>query len=560
MSNLEKNHMLFNEDEMFQIFTSLFDIVYLMKFEPPNQFRYIKVSESAKKLAMLSDEDIGKTIKEIYHEPMASHLTTYYYDAVSTNATVTFRDRMGIDSEKRFGESVLIPFTYSGESYVVGLTRDITHVVNLEQQQANDPITDLPFVENFMNILESTLRLKKNEGTIWNLYYISINQLSFVQFSNKSTEADLLKQITNRLKRFSENDDQLSRVSGNEFILTIRATQNDDSKKVATQIYEALHQPYRTDDYEVVVQPTIGVSKINPETLDVRGAMTEAFQSMLRAKSKSEQQIYLPFDKKNRHRNTRHDKLERDLAYALQRNELEIYYQPKIDIQKNSLNMEALLRWNHEKFGIIPPNEFIPIAESNQSIKTIGRWVIKQVCQDLKAFQEHDSNVKVAINVSPIQLNDPLFVRDIKQIVLDGKEDPRRIELEITENDLLNLSSAQKQFDALSKEGFSLVLDDFGTSYSSLNYLKELSVQKIKIDKSFIMNMDYHKKDHQIVQMIIKLAKNLDLEVTAEGVEKWRHVEMLTKMDCTEIQGYYISKPIPLQVLLKQIEDNKIMI
>ncbi|MBB6453863.1 diguanylate cyclase (GGDEF)-like protein [Salirhabdus euzebyi] len=557
MKNPNKHHMLFNEDELFHIFTSLFDIVYLMKFLPPKDFQYIRVSENAKKLASLKDNDIGKTISQIYHSHIAGHLNEHYYEAVEKNGPITFRDRLNMDNEEKYGESVLIPFQYNEETYVVGLTRDITHVVNLEKKQAYDPITGLPFSDNFISALNSTLKLKKYEGSMWNLYYISINQLSFIQYTNRNVETELLKQIANRLKRFLKSEDLLSRVSSNEFVIGVQIHYPEEGKDIAHQIYEAINHPFQTEEFETIVTPSIGVATINPATLDIPSSMAEAFQAMLRAKSKVDTQIVLPNDT-DWSDNSRKNTLERDLSYALQKGQFLLYYQPKLDIRENNLNVEALLRWNHQNFGLVPPNEFIPLAEQNQLIKIIGKWVIQQVCKDMKAFKKLNPNIKVAINISPVQLNDANFVEDIKKIIAKEKVDPGKIELEITESDLLHIPSAQKQFELLSNVGFRLVLDDFGTSYSSLNYLKELSVQKIKIDKSFIMNMDYHQKDQQIVQMIIKLAKNLDLEVTAEGVEKWKHIELLTKMDCNEIQGYYLSKPLPVLEIMKKLEENKI--
>jgi diguanylate cyclase (GGDEF)-like protein len=555
MTNDPQNKLLFNEDELFQIFTSLFDIVYLMKHVPPHDFMYVKVSDSAKKLASLTDDDIGKTISEVFHHPVSEQLNKHYLGAVQKNGPISFRDRMNSHKGEKYGESVLIPFEYENEWYVVGLTRDITHVVNLEQKQANDPITGLPFAENFTSMLSLTLRLKKFHGSIWNMYYISINKLSFIQYTKENMEAHLLKQIASRLKRFLKNEDLLSRVSGNEFVMAIRAHKAEECEELANQIYESLLYPYKTEDYETVINSAIGVSVINADTLDIQASMADAFQAMLRAKSKADKQIVLPFDK-NWSDDGRRYTLERDIAYAVKRNELELYYQPKLDIRKNKLNVEALLRWKHHKIGMIAPNEFIPLAEKTHLIKSIGKWVINQVCKDIKQFQKINPDITAAINVSPVQLNDNQFIKDLNDIVKNNCIDPSQIELEITENDLLNISSAKKQFDDLAQEGYQVVLDDFGTSYSSLNYLKELSVHKLKIDKSFIMNMDYMKKDEQIVQMIIKLAKNLDLEVTAEGVEKWAHVEMLTKMDCNEIQGYYLSKPLPINELLRKMKEN----
>jgi EAL domain-containing protein (putative c-di-GMP-specific phosphodiesterase class I)/GGDEF domain-containing protein len=558
---MEKNfdqHLLLNEDEMFHIFTSLFDIVFLMKLIPPGDFQYIKVSESAKKLASLTDEDIGKTISEVFHPVLAEELNKNYLRSVEKNGPITYRDRLNTEEEK-YGETVLIPFIFKGQQYVIGLTRDITQVVLIEKMQASDPITGLPFTENFIRSLHSTIRLKKFEGSIWGLFYISITQLSFVQYTNQNAEADLLRQIAGRLKRFLKQEDLLSRVSGNEFVLAIRLHDVNEYKDIGHHLYEALNYPYKTEDFETIINPAIGIAIINEDSLDIQAGLNAAFQSMLRAKTKPGKQISFPSDIA-KGESSRKFIIERDLTFALQKGQFQLYYQPKIDISKSEINAEALIRWIHPSFGLVPPNEFIPIAEQNKLIILIGKWVIEQVCKDLKLFQQIQPNMKISINVSPVQINDSNFVEDLKRIVQKQGIHPSSIEIEITESDLLNIPSAKTQFHALANEGFHIVLDDFGVSYSSLNYLKEFSVQKIKIDKSFIMNMDFLQKDEQIVQMIIKLAKNLELEVTAEGVEKSKHVLMLTNMGCDELQGYYISKPLPIEDVLERIKNNQVMI
>ena len=548
------NQITFNENEMFHLFTTLFDIVFLMKYVKPMDFQYIKISDSAKELSKLTDDDIGKTISQLYNDHMAKHLNAHYFEAVQKKAPITYRDRIDSNNDEKYGETVLLPFLHNGGWCVVGLTREITHIVRLEKRLANDPITGLPFAENFTSTLSEKLRLKQYEGSIWSLFYISITQLSFIQYSNQATETTILRKIANRLQRFLKAEDLISRVSGNEFILAIRLHDIKECKDIANQIYEAIIHPFQTEEYELTVNPAIGVSIINSETLDIQAGMANAFQSMLRAKSKVDKQIVLPNDM-NWYKDNRKFTLERDISAALSKNQFEIYYQPKIDIYRNHFNVEALLRWNHPEYGIVSPNEFIPILEKTLLINGVGKWVFEQVCKDIQKFHQINPNLRASINVSPVQLNDKHFVDDIVSIVNKHGVEPDKIEIEVTENDLLHIPSAQKQFEQLSKKGFHIVLDDFGTSYSSLNYLKELSVQKIKIDKSFIMNMDFLKKDQQIVQMIIKLAKSLDLEVTAEGVEKWEHVEMLTKMDCDEIQGYFISKPIPIHDLINNIDN-----
>ena len=196
------NQITFNENEMFHLFKTLFDIVFLLKYVKPMDFQYIKISDSAKELSKLTDDDIGKTISQLYNDHMAKHLNAHYFEAVQKKAPITYRDRIDSNNDEKYGETVLLPFLHNGEWFVVGLTRDITHIVRLEKRLANDPITGLPFAENFTSTLSEKLRLKQYEGSIWSLFYISITQLSFIQYSNQATETTILRKIANRLQRF----------------------------------------------------------------------------------------------------------------------------------------------------------------------------------------------------------------------------------------------------------------------------------------------------------------------------------------------------------------------
>lgn len=555
MSN-ERNQIIFNEEQLFEMFTKLFDIVFLMKYVPPDDFRYHRVSYTAKKLASLKDEDIGRTIKEVYHQDVADHLILKYLEAIQKKHPITYRDRLNIDQEERYGESVLIPIEYKNDTYVVGLTRDITQVVQLESGMATDPITGLPYIETFINQLESKLRLKDYQNSVWNLVYLSFPQMSFLHHPDfHGSEMECLHHVVNRIKHVLQPEDLVSRVSNNEFVVALYIETPSNTRRITQNLFDELNKPIVINNTEITLTPEIGTALVDNDLSDIRFTLKKAFQRMLMSKAAGEPSSnvgHKEFDKKNR----RYSKLAADLKTAIENRELFLVYQPKLDLRDGHYNAEALIRWNHPELGMVSPAEFIPIAEETNQIQSIGEWVIRQVCRDLQFFRAYIPDLVAAVNISPLQIKDKDFIPKLKKALKECQLFPSSIELEITESALLDMQMAREQFRRLHKHGFHVVLDDFGTSYSSLSHLKELSVQKIKIDKSFIMNMEFNQKDQQIAQMMIRLAKNLDLEVTAEGVEKYEHLQMLKQMGCTEIQGFYLSKPLMREELIEFFQEK----
>ena len=548
MKNSVANQIYMSENQLFNMVSKLFDLVFFMEYIPSGEFMYLRVSEAAKKMALLTDDDIGKTITEIYPQQISHYLNEKYRTCITKNEPIVFRDQMNINTEERFGETILFPIFSGDRRYVLGLTRDVTRIVHLETAQSKDSITGLPLMDTFLSSLEQKFLRENFETFCWAFLYINVHQLSFFRYEQDSSfETDLLKGIVDRLKRFLNKEDKMSRVSGNEFILALRFENLNEINPVVEGMSEALMQSFKLrNNIDTVVTSSIGISVVDKSSLDVQKYISKAFEAMLSAKSNGKNQVVYANEKREFDRSNRTDELENDLYYAIEKEQISIHYQPKLNLQNNVISVEALLRWNHPKYGFVSPFEFIEIAESNKYIRTLGRWVLNQSCLDyLDLIIDHPS-LTVAVNVSPIQLQDPLFIKSAKEIIKKHAIPDGAIELEITENAVMNIHMLQDQLESLNQAGFNIVLDDFGKSYSSMNYLKNLPVKKIKIDRCFIQHMDLNEKDQQIVQMMIQLALNLGMEITAEGVEKVEQLELLREMGCTEIQGYYYSKPIPM--------------
>lgn len=255
---------------------------------------------------------------------------------------------------------------------------------------------------------------------------------------------------------------------------------------------------------------------------------------------------------------TRQLELEGELRQALQRNEFELYYQPQIDLNGNKLiGYEALLRWNHPQKGMIPPGEFIPVAEDSGLILPIGEWVLRTACNHIREFSNNGllpENGHIAVNLSPRQFHDPNLVAVIRELMQSTDINSQQLELEITESLLMeNVESTIYTLKQLKELGIILAIDDFGTGYSSLNYLKRLPIHVLKVDRSFVMDIPQDKDDVEITAAVIAMAHKLGLKVVAEGVEQFQQETFLKENLCDYAQGFYYGKPMDIDTLANTI-------
>jgi EAL domain-containing protein (putative c-di-GMP-specific phosphodiesterase class I) len=255
--------------------------------------------------------------------------------------------------------------------------------------------------------------------------------------------------------------------------------------------------------------------------------------------------------------------MENDLREALQRNEMELYFQPQLDADGRNVAAEALLRWHHTERGMVSPAEFIPVAEDTGIILELGEWVLITACAQLKSWMElADRGVikqfpTISVNVSPRQFRQQNFLQRVQQVIEQSNVDPRCVELELTESMLIDdIEDTAHKMEQLARLGVRLAIDDFGTGYSSLHYLKKLQLHRIKIDQSFVRNVHTDAGSAVIVKTIILMAHNLGLEVIAEGVETEAELRFLRENGCLNYQGYYFSKPLPGDMFLRYLQTG----
>lgn len=305
-----------------------------------------------------------------------------------------------------------------------------------------------------------------------------------------------------------------------------------------------MNEPFYLDKQGVKITASIGVSIYNKDGSDVETLLMSADAAMLQAKQigGNRLEFYRPEINEQLPKQL---ELETDLHDALKNNQLQLYYQPLIDVKTGKpCGMEALIRWPHPQQGFISPMRFIPLAEETGLIVPIGEWIIREACEQTKKWHDMGfTTLKVAVNLSEKQLHQKDLIQMIKNILAETKFDPRFLEMEITETAILDdsVTAIIKEFSAM---GISLAVDDFGTGYSGLSYLKRFSIDKLKIDQSFIRDIPENNDSITIVSAIIAMAKELDIHTLAEGVETKEQLQFLQSRNCDYIQGYYFSKPL----------------
>jgi predicted signal transduction protein with EAL and GGDEF domain len=359
----------------------------------------------------------------------------------------------------------------------------------------------------------------------------------------------LLRTVAQRLRSCTPPMDTVARLGGDEFaILQVTAAdQRTGAIALASDVIDALSRPYNLDGQEVVIGTSIGIATSPEHGITSEDLLARADLALYQSKVTSRND-YCFFETGMELKARQRRAIESDLRRALQRNEFELHYQPVVNIATRACSgMEALLRWKRTSGEIVPPNDFIPIAEDIGLISSIGEWVLRTACKDAMTWPH---GITLAVNLSPVQFGKG----DLRDIVLRALRDtglpPDRLELEITESVLLEGSENNiKILTSLRALGVKIVLDDFGTGYSSLTYLSMFAFSKVKIDRSFVSEMSERPDCASIVCSIINLGQSLNMTKVAEGVETERQLTMLRVAGCSEAQGYLFSRPLPVNEL-----------
>jgi diguanylate cyclase (GGDEF)-like protein len=411
-----------------------------------------------------------------------------------------------------------------------------------------DAMTDLPNRLAFNDHLIDFL-LNTPEEQMMAIIFINLDRFNLINDSFGHIIGDmLLENVARRLRSIIPRKNVLARLGGDEFVILIPFVKKEkDIKDVADTVFESLHESFYVNNQEIFITCSLGIAIYPTDGNDYQLLLKNANSALHRAKDKggNNYQFYTMSMNAGIYKRLR---LENYLRKAIEAEEFRLFYQPQVCTQTEKIvGAEALLRWKILNKRYILPDSFIPVAEETNLIFTMGEWILRTACKQLKEWQEQmPQPFKLGINISALQFYQPNFIDTVESILEETKVDRRFVDIEITE------SVAMKDFDythrilsGLKKMGLMLSLDDFGTGYSSLSYLMKIPIDTIKIDQSFIREMDLTDKVRAIIDSIITLSHNLGLNIIAEGVETLDKFNQLKEMGCDEIQGYYISKPLP---------------
>ena len=432
---------------------------------------------------------------------------------------------------------------------------------NASRLRRFDELTDLPNRHYFHQQLRQRINLAKTIDQKPALLVFGLDGFSAINSRYGNAIGDkLLMAVTQRLSKHRGQSQFISRIAGDQFaLLCEHIASSYDAGQLAQSLLHALARPFGISDKKIQISASVGIALYPQDGQAAEQLMANADKAMLQAKKegRNQYQYYLAStDAKMRRRKT----LEDALRTAPKTGQLSLVYQPQFDLEKKKVSgAEALIRWNHPEFGMVSPDEFIPIAEDSSLIIPIGAWVLQHACQQLAKWHANgEPHFQVAVNLSAVQLKQPGIIRLIENAIDEHNIDPATLVLEITETAVIdNIDASVKTLEDIHELGVKIALDDFGTGYSSLNYLKRLPLNKIKIDKSFIDDVTEKQRDGMIVQSIIQLAHNLELSVVAEGVETFSQHEFLENLNCKECQGYFYSPPLKSIEFESLIFDNE---
>lgn len=436
--------------------------------------------------------------------------------------------------------------------YIV-LGRDMREeVLALNEEEAfhsKDFITGLPHSFIFREILSSMIKDATKKKSKLAVVLLDLVRFKQINESFGYTIGDhFLNIIAERLRACVGEEMLMTRMGGDVFALVINGIKNEkDIVKVVDRILHNFKtEPFSFSGQEIYLSTTIGISVFPTDGATEHELFRAADLARYRAKENGagNYQFYLP---SLNARMFERLVLENNLRKAVENEHLVLFYQPQIDIKTGEVTgLEALIRWQHPEFGTVPPSQFIPTAEETGLILPIGKWVIKEACRQLEAWEKEGYKpIVISVNISAKQLQ-PQLVNDVKTYLKQFNVQPKYLELEITETAVMkNVEDAILILRELEKIGIKISIDDFGTGYSSLNYLAKLPLHALKIDRSFIQNVSFSKEAITIVSTVIAMAHKLNLAVVAEGVEKESDLLFLSEMNCEKYQGFYFSPPVP---------------
>ncbi|HWK24732.1 MAG TPA: EAL domain-containing protein [Ureibacillus sp.] len=444
-----------------------------------------------------------------------------------------------------------------------GIFTDLSERKNVEKQLEKstqiDSLTDVnnrhSYLEKMNTLLNSTSKIDSTQHAV---FFLDLDRFKQVNDTLGHEFGDLLLvEVATRLKNLLNSKDIVARYGGDEFVLTLANIRHPrEAAQFAEDMIQEIEKPVKVNNQEIFVSASIGISIYPHDGDTTEELVNRADKAMNYAKQSGRNRFSFYFDELNTDAN-RLILLDSEIRKAIENREFVLYFQPKVDVKLNKIiGFEALVRWNSEKLGFVSPAEFIPYAEETGLIIPITEILIDEACGELmKLRQAGYSKLPISINIASIHFQQPNFFESIQKILERNNTSAHNFEIEVTERTIMNNDEETvSKLVRLKEIGFKLSIDDFGTGYSSLGYLVRFPVDYLKIDKSFIQHIVLQSDKQAIVDAIIQLAHRLNMQVIAEGVESEQQVNQLSRMGCDFIQGYYYSKPVPMEELIKFLQ------
>jgi diguanylate cyclase (GGDEF)-like protein len=424
----------------------------------------------------------------------------------------------------------------------------------MEQMVNYDIVTELLNATEFKRQLEQALVYAKQQQETLAILFLGLDRFSVINHMGGYHIGDLiLKDVSKRLTQCLGEEGTLARWNSDKFIFLLPNTMKQEAETMAQHIIEILSQPIRREEHEFVITPSIGISLYPNDGEQADLLVRHAEVAMKEAKNKGKN-VYHLYTSCIDERLSDQIAIEKGLRQALKSKEFVLHYQPQVNIKTGQvIGFEALIRWKHPEWGLVSPAEFIPVAEKTGLILPIGDWVLHTACQQLKAWiEEGYSAGRLSINMSALQVHDPQLVETVERVLKETQVDPKCLVLELTESTLVqDMEATVRQLHRLKKLGVLIALDDFGTLYSSLNYLRNFPLDILKIDRSFVRDITADLKNSEIVRTIISLGHRLKLKVVAEGIEREEQMIKLKEQHCDEGQGYFFGHPLSIEEIKK---------
>lgn len=527
---------------------------------------FVRILGSAKELLIgfnmltnLKNKDLLSAVEESF-----STGEGYFegdYTSVTSNKTTPVR---------AFFKTIL--YSDQGISGGIGIVEDFTEKRQseelIEYQASYDALTGLPNRRLFIDYLTSEISRAERHASYGALLYLDLDNFKTINDSlGHSIGDEYLKTVANRLTEFIRKEDVASRMGGDEFTLVITElgktveTAASKVRGIAEELSLCLSSPCKIDGRELQSTVSIGISLFPKQDIGVDDILKQADTAMYRAKAAGRNEIcfFLPSMQEAADEKLH---ISTELRHALKQEELLIHLQPQVDMSGLLIGAEVLLRWNHPKRGMIPPSVFLSIAEENGLMQEIGRWVLKEACHKIKQWtdsgQLKESQI-ISVNISGSEIAAPDFVASINKVLAETGADPRHLGIELTEGSLISTGKdIVEKMMKVRELGIKLSVDDFGTGYSSLNYLRSLPLNTLKIDRSFVNDINDVRRNVVLVDTIIMMATNLGLDVIAEGVENEQELVYLNKKGCSVYQGFYFSKPLEVDTFIKILDAGHI--